>query len=369
MTPPLPSARTLQLLLARLDGVQVLGLGEPTHGTSEAFRWKSEVIRALAQTGRLRVLAWEGGFVPGRLLNEAVVFGRGDLGAALHALRLWPWQTREVLDVLTWLRGWNLARPEGERVRFVGVDVQDPHGGVRELIEAGHGHPALTALTQRGQVQAGSTQASELLAILEAVEQSETQAPLRTLARNACRFVDAYLLEADHARLGLRDRFMAETLLEEALEPGGLTVFWAHNEHVAVNPDFHGAPAAGWALRERLGAAYLAAGVLMGEGTFRARDLDAPERPPPLTTLPIGLPAAHQSEALFAGRGDTLHDTRGHPHPGPRRFLGTHYGVRQAQAEPHTFELARPLSDFDLVMFLERTTPTQPLPATAPAPR
>lgn len=361
MTPPSPPARNLEPLLSRLKGVQVLGLGEPTHGTSEAFRWKGAVIRALAQAGRLRVLAWEGGFVPGRLLNEAVVFGRGDLEAGLRALRLWPWQTREVLDVLTWLRGWNLAQPVGERVRFVGVDVQDPHGGVRELLEAGHGHPALTALTERGQLQAGSPQARELLAVLEEAERRETPGPLRSLTRNAHRFVDAYLLEADHARLGLRDRYMAETLLEEALDARGLTVFWAHNEHVAVNPDFHGDPAAGWVSREELGTKYLAVGLLMGEGTFRARDLDAAQRPPPLAALPIGLPAGHHSEALFVGRGDVLHDTRGHPHPGPRRFLGTQYSARRAQAEPRTFELARPLSDFDLVLFLERTAATRPL--------
>lgn len=356
---PLPSG---------LDGVRVLGLGEPTHGTAEAFRWKGEVIRALAKAGRLRVLAWECGFAPGRLLDEAVCRGRGDVETALRAQHFWTWETCEVLDTLTWLRGWNLCQPERERVRFVGVDVQQPYGGVLELLAAGHEHPLLSKLTERGQVEAGSEEARALFEVLREVEVGKTVPDRCALARNARRFVDAYLLEADHARLGQRDLFMAETLLEEALEPAGMTIFWAHNEHVAVNPDFHGNPAAGWFLRERLGQAYLALGMLMGQGVFRTRNMDAPGHPRPLADLPVGFPAPHLSDALFVGGGDALHDTRDHPHPGPRRFLGGQYGLEWAGKEPHAFELARPLSDFDLLLFQERTTAARSLDATVPAP-
>lgn len=363
-----PASWNLSLLLARLEGVRVLGLGEPTHGTAEAFHWKGEVIRVLAEAGRLRVLAWECGFAPGRLLDEAVRWGRGDLETALRAQRFWVWETREVLDTLTWLRGWNLGQPGRERVRFVGVDVQQPYSGVRELLTA-HDPPLLRRLTERGQIEAGSEEAQALFGLLREVEAGETEPDRRALARNARRFVDAYLLEANHARLGLRDRFMARTLLEEAVEPGGLTVFWAHNEHVAVNPDFHGAPAAGYFLREWLGSEYLALGMMMGEGVFRTRNMNAPGRPKPLADLPIGLPAPHLSDALFVEGGEALHDTREHPHPGPRRFLGGQYGVEWARAEPQAFEVARPLSDFDLILFQERTTAARSLDATAPAPR
>lgn len=357
MPPSHPSASwDLSPLLAHLAGVRVLGLGEPTHGTAQAFRWKGEVIRTLAEAGRLRVLAWECGYATGRLLDAALRFGRRDMESALRAQRFWAWETLEILETLVWLRDWNLARPAPGRVRFVGVDVQELYEGVCELIAAGHPHPALARLTRKGEVETGGEEARELLAVLGEVEAAEADPARRALARNARRFVDAYLLEENHARLGLRDRFMAETLLEEGLTETGLTVFWAHNEHVAVNPDFAGDPATGWVLRGRLGSDYLAVGVLMGKGTFRARNLDAPERPLPLAVLPIGLPAPHHSDALFLGLGDRLHETRDHPHPGPRRFLGGQYGPQRMRADPHLFEMARPLSDFDLLMFLERTT-------------
>lgn len=367
---PLPgnSPPPLSAPLSRLEGVQVLGLGEPTHGTAEAFQWKGEVLLALAQSGRLRVLAWECGFATGRLL-DAALRGEGDLEAALLAQRFWTWETREILAALTELREWNLSQSGDRQVRFVGVDVQEPYQGIAELIAARHAHPALAGLTARGQVEAGSEEARELYGVLREVEGAEPDPERRRLARNARRYVDAYLLEPGYTRLGLRDRFMAQTLLEEGLEEGGLTLFWAHNEHVAVNPDFHGSPAAGFVLREQLGPAYLAVGMLMGEGTFRTRNHDVPGSPKPLADLPVGPPAAHHLEALFMGRGDGLHDTRDHPHPGPRRFLGGQYGPDWARREPQVFELARPLSDFDLLVFQERTTPAQPLPATVPAHR
>lgn len=346
----------------------MLGLGEPTHGTAEAFRWKGEVILALAESGRLRVLAWECGLATGRLL-DAALRGDGDLAAALRAQRFWTWETHEILAALTRLRDWNLSQPEARRVRFVGVDVQEPYRGVADLIAAGHGHPALAGLTARGRVEAGSEEARELHEALRDVEAAEPDPSRRSLARTARRYVDAYLLEPSYTRLGLRDRFMAQTLLEEALDPAGLTVFWAHNEHVAVNPDFHGSPTAGFVLREHLGPAYLAVGMLMGAGSFRTRNHDAPGHPKPLADLPTGPPDAHHSEAVFMGQGDGLYSTADQPHPGPRRFLGGQYGPEWARREPHVFELARPLSDFNLIVFQERTTAAQPIPSTAPAPR
>ncbi|MDL2345394.1 erythromycin esterase family protein [Deinococcus sp. MIMF12] len=314
------------------------------------------------------MLAWECGLATGRLL-DAALRGEGDLEAALRAQRFWTWETREILDALTRLRAWNLSQPGERRVRFVGADVQEPYLGVADLIAAGHAHPALAGLTARGRVEAGSLEARELHEVLCEVEAAELDPERRSLARSARRYVDAYLLEAGHTRLGLRDRFMAETLLEEGLDPAGLTVFWAHNEHVAVNPSFHGSPAAGFVLRQQLGPAYLAVGMMMGQGIFRTRNHDVPGHPKPLADLPVGPPAAHHSEDLFAGRGDGLYGARDHPHPGPRRFLGGQYGTEWAQREPQVFELARPLSDFDLIAFQERTSAAQPLPATAPAPR
>lgn len=96
MSDALLTTHEFALLNNQLSGVRVLGLGEPTHGTAEAFRWKFEVILALAKAEKLRVLAWECGFATGQLLDQALRFG-GDLETALRAQQFWTWNTREIL--------------------------------------------------------------------------------------------------------------------------------------------------------------------------------------------------------------------------------------------------------------------------------
>lgn len=348
------SPNEFETLHVALGGVRVLGLGEPTHGSAEAFAWKGEVILALAQAGLLRVLAWECGYASGRQLDRALRWGEGDLRAALTAQNFWTWNTREVLNVLLALQKWNQAQPESQRVRFVGVDVQEPYSGVQDLL-LHHPRRPLHGLTKKGLLEAGSPAAAPLLAELRDLEAGEADPERRALARNAARFVDTYLMEAQHKRLGLRDSYMAHTLLEEGLDSTGLTVFWAHNEHVAVNPDFAGDPASGLILREKLGAAYLGVGMLLGQGKFRVRDLDALGQPKPITQLALGLPAPHHSDALFLKKPAGLYPTRDFAHAGPRRFLGGHYGISAGQITPKKFEMARPLSDFDLIRWFPET--------------
>nr|WP_232337752.1 erythromycin esterase family protein [Deinococcus arboris] len=136
--------------LAQRPEVRVLGLGEPTHGSAEAFTWKGQVLLSLAQTGRLRVLAWECGFASGRRLDAALRgHSQEPLASALRAQGFWCWNTEEILAGLRDLQSWNAAQPPAERVRFVGVDVQPPHVGVQLLVDAGHEAPVLRELCLR----------------------------------------------------------------------------------------------------------------------------------------------------------------------------------------------------------------------------
>lgn len=260
------------------------------------------------------------------------------------------------------MQAWNLGQPAEKRIRFVGMDVQNPYLGVQALIRVGHTEPLLELLTEIGRLEAGNPEAQALMAALEGIEVIETDRLRRSYARNARRFVDTYLLEPAHKRLGLRDGYMAQTLLEEGLDDSGLTVFWAHNEHVAVNPDFAGDAASGFALRESLGPAFLSVGMLLGQGHFRVRDLDAPGQPKPLAELPVDLPQPHHSDAQFLNQPAGLYAVQDYPHAGPRRFLGGHYGTLASQANPQRFEMPRPLDDFHLLRWFPAASAATGLP-------
>ncbi|GHF60761.1 erythromycin esterase [Deinococcus metalli] len=357
----LPDADFLPLLEV-LRGTQVVGLGEPTHGTHEAFVLKHRLLRLLADRGLLRVLAFECAAGPAELIDAYVRHGEGDARTALLAQEYWIWETAEVLAVIEWLSAYNARLPEAERVRFVGVDVQRPARVAIRLaaLLLTHEPDLRLALTCLAAEELPATDAPELVDALRALETSHPLAYIRHDARHLRRHAEVYLDERNPEGLGRRDRFMAEMLLE-ALTEEGLTVLWAHNEHVAVSEDFFGSPALGYVLREALGEGYLSLGMLFGEGELRAKSLTAPGGV--LGRFRVEAPKAPFVEVEFLNENSAVFDLMGTATPPRlRRFLGTRYDEVAWRAQPEAFQVLRPLSDFDLLAWWPRTTAAAELP-------
>jgi erythromycin esterase len=68
-----------------------------------------------------RSVAWEEDWTLGLALDEYIRTGRGDLTALMSRMSI-AWRTSEIADVLRWLRDFNAARAEDDKVRFVGVE-------------------------------------------------------------------------------------------------------------------------------------------------------------------------------------------------------------------------------------------------------
>lgn len=353
----------LSPLLPAFGSARVLGLGEPTHGTREAFQLKHRLIRFLAERGELRVLAFECGYSAAESINAYVLEGRGDPRQALKAQGYWCWQTEEILALLLWLRRHNAQAAPGRRVAFQGIDVQvtgNANARLRAFLTAAF--PAGQALSllvrlQEGQIGAGTLEAAEAVRAIRALEPVLPTLSLQADARNIWRYLDAYLNPENAEGLGRRDRYMAETLLE-TLPSVGLTAVWAHNEHVAANPDFFGSPALGWHLRQHLGEAYLALGMLFEQGEFQAKAWKVPGRP--ITAFSVGETPEEYAERQFSGQSPGIFDLRGAAcevrAAAPRRFLGMLFDEEAAQKASHEFLVARPLADFDLLAWFARTS-------------
>jgi erythromycin esterase-like protein len=66
-----------------------------------------------------RSVAWEEDWTTGLQIDKYIRTGKGDLNALMG--RMSPqWQSRQVADVLAWLRDYNAGR--SDKVRFVGVE-------------------------------------------------------------------------------------------------------------------------------------------------------------------------------------------------------------------------------------------------------
>jgi erythromycin esterase len=99
----------------------IVGLGESAHRVSEVTALKHRVLRFLVERMGFRSVAWEEDWTLGIRLDAYIRTGEGDLTALMSEMST-AWRTREVADVLRWLRDFNAGREDGDKVRFVGVD-------------------------------------------------------------------------------------------------------------------------------------------------------------------------------------------------------------------------------------------------------
>ena len=364
----------------------VIGLGEATHGTSEAFQLKHRLIRALAEQGDLATIAVECGLAAGRLIDDYVRWGHGSAQDALQKQGYWCWENHEVLTLIKWLREHNSHRAPDERIAFVGIDVQKIESGLPKLLAALEGLPGHHASTSdlssgsaKDAAQAiqwlmtepkhGDGRAAAFARTLAKAAPALPTSELRALCRNAARYVDTYLNPEHEDGLAKRDEYLAATSLEVLTERPGLMVVWAHNEHVASNPDFFGTRAMGHHLREALGNDYLALGMLFDQGAFLARTWG--ERSTNrVTEFRIGRAGEGHIERRLAGRGLEIFGTANLPtdtgaEPAPyRRFLGNLYDHEVNAQRPDAFRIERPITDFDLIAWLPATQPARYLGAT-----
>ena len=121
---PSDDQRDLAFLEKLVGDAHIVALGEGTHGTSEFFKLKHRITRYLASKMGFTVFAIEANMPEAYRVNDYVLTGRGDPGALIDGMYFWTWNTREVLDMIEWMRAFN-ASGRG-RIQFTGFDMQTP---------------------------------------------------------------------------------------------------------------------------------------------------------------------------------------------------------------------------------------------------
>ena len=112
-----------------LDAVSdhtIVGLGEATHGTSEFFKAKHEILKYLVEHHGFRIFAIEADFGESIFINQAVLKSDKSQIESLMKTKMhfWTWRTTEVRDLLYWMCDYNLGKAESEKVQYWGVDCQ-----------------------------------------------------------------------------------------------------------------------------------------------------------------------------------------------------------------------------------------------------
>jgi erythromycin esterase-like protein len=102
-----------------IGDARIVGLGESVHGTAEESKLKHRTLRLLVERMGFRSIAWEEQWTTGLEADAYIRGGKTDLNALMSRMS-GQWQTREVADVLRWLRAYNAGH--AGKVRFFGVE-------------------------------------------------------------------------------------------------------------------------------------------------------------------------------------------------------------------------------------------------------
>lgn len=272
---------------AALAGVRVVALGEATHGQHEAFELKSAWTMHLVRNKGFRFVAYEASASKARLCEDYIA-GRGnDRRAAMRGFDMLIWDVEENAALLDDLRAWNQAAGPDDQVHFFGVDAQDGHAVEARMIELLDTHPDLSARIKlirpraEAAVQAhfqGDRRMLDSVLVEVGELRADIQRATATDPRQAHLAVHTQELVAyltQYGSPGGRDRAMGELLLLQLAQHDSSErcVFWAHNAHVqksALTYLNSEELASGGHLRAALGDAFYSVGFTFGIGTFQA---------------------------------------------------------------------------------------------------
>lgn len=115
--------------LAPLDGfadAKIIGLGEATHGTKDFFEMKNRIFKYMVEQHGFKAIAFEMD-VAEAMIFEDLIQGKtsGDMRfIMISKMYFWTWKTQEVLELLVWMRDYNVGKSPADRIHFYGVDCQ-----------------------------------------------------------------------------------------------------------------------------------------------------------------------------------------------------------------------------------------------------
>lgn len=117
----------LKPLLDRIGDARLVLIGEASHGTSEFYRIRAEITKALIEKKNFDFVAVEADWPDAYRIHDFVTHKERDEPhnwEAFSRFPTWMWRNHEVLDFIHWLRDFNLLkRQPGRRVGFYGLDL------------------------------------------------------------------------------------------------------------------------------------------------------------------------------------------------------------------------------------------------------
>lgn len=103
---------------------KIFGFGETTHQGKEFFDIKAKFFKYLVETQNIKVFIMEDSYTAEAGINEWIGGGKGDAKTIANNFSIGFWHSKEIVNLLEWMRNYNLNKTKDEQIRFYGMDIQ-----------------------------------------------------------------------------------------------------------------------------------------------------------------------------------------------------------------------------------------------------
>jgi erythromycin esterase len=395
---PGTSFADLEQLRPLIGDARIVSLGEATHGTREFFKLKHRMIEYCVSRLGFTMIGFEADYGATLAVNDYVLHGRGNAPDVVAGMGFWTWDTEEVVALVEWVRGWNLAHER--KVKFYGFDMQSsPASGLHFLTYLERVAPHLAAVCEQNIAPLASAYVADDLHLVPTIVREQASSQLATvldafttqradwisrtsetewhLARQSAIVLDQFarLNAIDNESPSwakswiksrrFRDRCMAANVrsLLDAEGPHAKAMLWAHNGHVQRSPlvffKVIELASMGSHLHAMFGNEMVVIGFAFNQGSFQALDETGRLRDHTVPPAPEGF-----VDAALAATGLPLLalDLANMPPDAPvatwlacqpsQRSIGA---VFQGDHSSYS-EAVNPRDKYDILLFVDRTS-------------
>ena len=125
----------LRSLQKSIGDARMVFIGESRHDAHEHFQFRHRLVEFLVEEMGFTLFAMEESLPYGDRINKYVLGGEGDPEALLNNMGNWyVWDTKEVLELIKWMRKYNSDPKHDKRVEFYGIDVTDPIPAIENML-------------------------------------------------------------------------------------------------------------------------------------------------------------------------------------------------------------------------------------------
>lgn len=274
-----------------LEEKKIIGLGEATHGTKDFFDFKTQMLKHLVLNHNFKNIVIESDFIGTQEMNNYILNNEGNLIDGLIKMGMGILFTKEFIEMIEWLKEYNLNQPTEKKVNIFGCDVQYHHLSVVKIKEYLQSVEKLNINLKKdldkleNLLTNQSSKESNKKYSKNEIDRTllELNATFNDIKNNTDEFkLNKYYLtileqsveynfkKGGYKKAVIRDKFLADNSIWIYNEAQSKMILWAHNSHIAKKSDQTKITPMGNYIVKRLDNDYYSIGFGFNEGQLRA---------------------------------------------------------------------------------------------------